>query len=225
MSKSIRDMFDGIAGKYDFLNHFLSLGRDLAWRRQASQLLAPSQQLKALDLCGGTGDFLKALSKHPLNLKASSVGDFSFNMLRGCRKKFPDYRCSQLDALNLPFVPKSFDVVTCGYGMRNLDVLERGMEEVHRVLKSGGHFITLEFFKPDNMLTKTFYHVLAPLFIPFFGGFFSGKKSAYHYLVDSVKKFDSVDSYAEKLKARGFHNISIKACDGGISHIVMAQKI
>jgi demethylmenaquinone methyltransferase/2-methoxy-6-polyprenyl-1,4-benzoquinol methylase len=224
LSKEIRKMFDGISGRYDFLNHVLSLGRDRAWRKKAVKKISLNCELKVLDLCGGTGDFLYALQKNNLSLELKVIGDFSRDMLNQCLKKNSGFSLVQLDALHLPFNEAKFDVVLCGYGIRNLDSLERGLSQVHTLLRAGGIFITLDFFRPDQFVPKLFYHFLAPLFIPLLGGLFSRKKRAYHYLLNSIKTFLTIQEYGKKLEEAGFGNIQVLSCDMGLSHIATASK-
>ncbi len=224
MSKAVKNLFDSISTKYDFLNHFLSAGRDIAWRKKACALLEPQKEVTVLDLCGGTGDFLDTFIKKGHQVNSSVIGDFSFGMLKEARHKFPQFKTYQLDALHPPFAPASFDIVLCGFGMRNLDSLDKGIDEVYQLLKPGGTFITLEFFRPLRLVPKTFYHGIAPLFIPLFGALFSGRKSAYEYLVNSVKKFLSADSYRQKLEQKGFEKVEVHDCDFGLAQIVIGQK-
>lgn len=222
MSKAIQQMFDQISGKYDFLNRFLSLRRDVAWRKKACRMVGPGS--KVLDLCGGTGDFWLTFQKL-WGLSAQGwVGDFSGGMLRICKQKSPHTPTIQLDALNLPFAPETFDTVLCGFGMRNLDHLDQGFSEVSRVLKPGGRFAVLEFFQPENLWTRFFYGVLGALFIPLAGAFWSGKRDAYEYLVRSVRQFETVGGFSRRAKAHGLTTVSCIALDGGIAHLVILHK-
>src|SRR4051812_25835666 len=125
MSQAVRSMFDSIAERYDRLNHALSLGRDAAWRRKAASLVPSRPGAKILDLCGGTGDFCQALELHGAKA-VSTVGDFSLPMLRLGKRKGISANWVVLDALAPPFREETFDVVLCGFGMRNLDRLSEG---------------------------------------------------------------------------------------------------
>lgn len=230
MSVTVKRLFDGIATRYDTLNHLLSAGRDKAWRRDAAAMAGLRGSPAILDLCGGTGDFLHSILLGPSGQSAATLGvvaDFSLPMLRGSRGKFTKtpalVQRAGVDALALPFKANSFDAVFCGYGIRNLDDWRAGVQAIHRVLKPGGVFITLEFFRPETMFTRLFYGVLAPLAIPLIGGLMS-RKSAYEYLVASIRAFALVGDYAEGCRSLGFHQVSVKPCDFGITHIVMAQK-
>jgi demethylmenaquinone methyltransferase/2-methoxy-6-polyprenyl-1,4-benzoquinol methylase len=233
MGLAIQRMFDGIARRYDFLNHFLSAGRDRAWRRRAAACLRGGGNLRVLDLCGGTGDFWKTWAESAGARAAGSRGiiaDFSLPMLKEAQRKLagggPAGRPAlvRMDALNPCFKDGSFDAVLCAYGMRNLDSLTGGIDAIGALLKPGGLFITLEFFRPTTAFTRFFYHGLAPLCIPLLGWFFSSRRQAYAYLVDSIRRFQSVREYRDGFRGRGFRDVAIIPCDFGISHIVTAVK-
>ena len=242
MGIAIQNMFDGIARRYDFLNHFLSAGRDRAWRKKAARCLQGGGDLKVLDLCGGTGDFWKTWeSVQGESARGASgskpygvIADFSLGMLLQAREKFAAQSASgaivdipplvRMDALKPCFKPGTFDAVLCAYGMRNLDSLGSGIDEIGRLLKPGGMFITLEFFRPTTAFTRFFYNGIAPLCIPFLGWFFSSRRQAYTYLVESIRGFKSVAEYGEYARVRGFKDVTVIPCDFGISHIVTAVK-
>ncbi len=216
-------MFDTIAGRYDTLNRVLSAGRDVVWRQKAVRMLnLLGPKARVLDLCGGTGDFSLALRHHG-NEADCLVGDFSQPMLKlGQVKGLTEL--AVLDALKPPFHDGTFDVVLCGFGMRNLDNLEDGIRIVHGLLKSGGAFLTLEFFRPTSVFTRFFYRILAPVFIPFLGRFIGSNRGAYEYLVNSVQRFCSADEYGKLCHKAGFVSVQTVACDFGIAHIVLAVK-
>ncbi len=243
MGIAIRNMFDGIAGRYDFLNRFLSAGRDRVWRRRAAERLAGRGAATVLDLCGGTGDLWSSWMEAERRRERGGHGigpgrplgviaDFSLPMLLEARRKFvaapagPRHRPAlvRMDALRPCFKPGRFDAVLCAYGMRNLDSLGTGLDEVTRLLKPGGLFITLEFFRPTTAFTRFFYGVLAPLSIPLLGGLFSSRRQAYAYLVDSIRRFCSVWEYRDRSRRAGFRDVDVVPCDFGISHIVTAVK-
>jgi len=240
MGLAIQRMFDGIARRYDFLNHFLSAGRDRAWRRRAAACLKGDAPLRVLDLCGGTGDFWKTWAETQGARAPGSRGviaDFSLPMLREAQRKLAPGRqpagaggrgggpaLVRMDALHPCFKEGSFDAVLCAYGMRNLDSVSGGIDAIGKLLKPGGLFITLEFFRPTNAFTRFFYHGLAPLCIPLLGWFFSSRRQAYAYLVDSIRRFQSVREYRDSFRGRGFRDVAIIPCDFGISHIVTAVK-
>ncbi len=234
MSKKIQKMFDQVARRYDFLNHFMSAGRDLAWRKKAIQkmlktmkstqfLASPNQKIKVLDLCGGTGDLIQSLHKSYPHIKLSVLGDFSFPMLSHAQKKDISTFPLQCDALQLPFTDNSFDIVMCGYGMRNLDNLTIAISEIARVIKPKGFFMTLEFFRPVKIIPTLFYKVLAPLFVPVLGALLAKQKEAYQYLIQSICQFYSVQEYQKKC-LESFNQSWTWACDASTSDIVLTQK-
>jgi demethylmenaquinone methyltransferase/2-methoxy-6-polyprenyl-1,4-benzoquinol methylase len=226
MSTAIQSMFDAIAGRYDTLNRVLSAGRDLVWRRKAVQLLPPSvmrAEARVLDLCGGTGDFAAALRRAGSGA-ACVVGDFSRPMLALSVPKNLGTAAVVLDALHPPLKAGSLDAVLCGFGMRNLDDTEAGIRTVHGLLKPGGTFVTLEFFRPAGWFARFFYGVAAPLFIPLFGWALGSRRTAYTYLVDSVRRFRTATEYAAMCRAAGFGTTRVVALDFGIAHIVSAEK-
>jgi demethylmenaquinone methyltransferase / 2-methoxy-6-polyprenyl-1,4-benzoquinol methylase len=223
MSTAVNSMFDAIAGRYDGLNHALSMGRDRAWRRKAVALLPPlDKKARVLDLCGGTGDFSLALRRGEIEVDCA-VGDFSLPMLKLGRNKGLS-GLAVLDALKPPFRAGTFDIVLCGFGMRNLDSLEDGVRLVHELLKPGGVFLTLEFFRPGTAFTRFFYRGLAPLFIPFLGRALGSNREAYEYLVSSVQNFRSAEEYACLCRAIGFDRVRTVSCDFDIANVVLAVK-
>jgi demethylmenaquinone methyltransferase / 2-methoxy-6-polyprenyl-1,4-benzoquinol methylase len=235
MSLKVQNLFNGIAPRYDFLNHFLSAGRDIQWRKQAAQLASPFLQKEGkgpdiLDLCGGTGDFLAAVLKELPKASQGGmhlIGDFSLNMLRGTGNKFAHLQTQPtrmgVDALHPPFRKHSFDAVFCGYGIRNLDDWRQGVKEIGSLLRPGGLFVTLEFFRPETFFTRFFYSGLAPFAIPFFASQMS-RKDAYEYLVSSIRAFSPVSEYARGCAELGFQSVQTIPCDFGITHIVLARK-
>lgn len=218
-------MFDGIAGRYDFLNHFLSCGQDILWRRYCCrQLKKYGAGRRLLDLCGGTGDFAVTFEKLCIKPDVAVLGDFSLGMLKGSAGKKMTATPVQLDAMRIPFVEASFDVVLNGFGMRNVPDARGALQESFRVLAPGGYLCVLEFFAPRNVFNRFFYGCLAPVFIPLLGAFFSGKKEAYEYLVNSIKRFLPVQDFCRLAKDCGFQVMKVKSFNGGISYGVFLRK-
>ena len=263
-------MFDGIASRYDFLNHFLSCYQDVLWRRycckrlkkmMAAGILAEkpndemplsklqdemprgSNKVRLLDLCGGTGDFANTFRKifesgcgcacksasqngasRDFVVDPAVIGDFSYGMLAEVKPKKIDAHAVQLDAMKMPFAERQFDVILNGFGMRNVPDARGALLESYRVLDAGGFLCVLEFFSPRNLFNKFFYKVLAPLFIPVMGAFFSGKRDAYEYLVNSIIRFLPVDQFCKMAEECGFEVKQVKMFDGGISFGVFLHK-
>lgn len=253
MGIAIQRMFDGLANRYDFLNHFLSAGRDTLWRRKAVKTLREFLPIKSeeksayqiLDLCGGTGDFWIEWNSQNQKIRARSalahsgncldvIADFSHPMLTVAQSKLKHISIGpkknsgaylvKMDALNPCLKTEYFDAVICGFGMRNLDSLQKGIAAISPLIKPGGIFLTLEFFKPTSIYTWFFYHILAPIGIPFMGWFFASKREAYQYLVQSIQRFSTVDDYQKLFLQNGYSKTKVLPCDFGISHIVIAVK-
>jgi demethylmenaquinone methyltransferase/2-methoxy-6-polyprenyl-1,4-benzoquinol methylase len=219
----IREMFDQIHKRYDLLNHLMSAGRDVAWRKTCCRKLPQKDGAVLLDLCGGTGDFSLAYKKIRGEPKFSIVGDFAGKMLNVAEQKDANLKPVQMDARQIPLANDSVDIVLDGFGMRNIPHLDLTFNEVFRVLKPGGYFATLDFFKPEKIIPKLFYHKIAPLAIPFVGMIFS-KRNAYRYLVLSILNFITPKEYAAKARKAGFALRSINTLDFGLAHIVLLEK-
>ena len=264
MKSPVRKMFDGIASRYDFLNHFLSCYQDVLWRRycckrlkkmMAAGMLAEKSidetplsgmprglnKVRLLDLCGGTGDFANTFRKifesgckcknvsqngasRDFVVDPAVIGDFSYGMLAEVKPKKIDAHAVQLDAMKMPFAERQFDVILNGFGMRNVPDARGALMESYRVLDVDGYLCVLEFFSPRNLFNKFFYKVLAPLFIPVMGAFFSGKRDAYEYLVNSIIRFLPVDQFCKMAEECGFEVKQVKMFDGGISFGVFLHK-
>jgi len=218
-----REMFNKIHKRYDMLNHLMSAGRDIAWRKKCCKKLPKKENAVVLDLCGGTGDFSLAFKKILGEPKFSIVGDFAGKMLSVAAQKSSDLIPVQMDATGIPLKDDSVDIILNGFGMRNIKNLDLAFSEAFRVLKQGGNFATLEFFKPEKRIAKLFYQKIAPLVIPFAGMMFS-KRNAYRYLVLSILSFITPKEYVAKARAAGFALRSIKSLDGGLAHIVLLEK-
>jgi demethylmenaquinone methyltransferase/2-methoxy-6-polyprenyl-1,4-benzoquinol methylase len=218
-----REMFNKIHKRYDLLNHLMSAGRDIAWRKKCCKRLPKKENAVVLDLCGGTGDFLLAFKKNLASPKLSIVGDFAGKMLSVAAQKNSSLIPVQMDATQIPLADNSVDIILNGFGMRNIQNLDLAFSEAFRVLKHGGNFATLEFFKPEKKIAKLFYQRIAPLVIPFAGMMFS-KRNAYRYLVLSILNFITPKEYAAKARLAGFALRVIKSLDGGLAHIVLLEK-
>ncbi len=226
--EQVAKMFDNISLRYDFLNHFLSLGIDRGWRKKAIKLLKPLQPRQILDVATGTGDFaLQALSLQPE--KVTGV-DISAGMLDVGRKKIAQRGMSsvidmvQADSENLPFEENKFDAVTVAFGVRNFENLNRGLTEILRVMKPGALLVVLEFSRPRYFPFKQVYHFYFKFILPKLGSWLSRDKAAYTYLPESVDAFPDGEDFLNILKAAGYKNVSCKSLTFGISTIYTAQK-
>jgi len=226
--QQVADMFDNISHRYDFLNHFLSLGIDKLWRKKAVKLLMKIEPKTILDIATGTGDF--ALESLKLNPTKVTGIDISKGMLdKGLEKikrrnKTSIIELQIADSENLPFNDSSFDAITCGFGVRNFEDLRKGLLEIKRVLKKDGMFTILEFSKPKNFPIKQSFNFYSRFILPTFGKIISRDPSAYTYLPESVAAFPEGKEFEDILINIGFINIKTKLLSGGIASIYYGIK-
>jgi demethylmenaquinone methyltransferase/2-methoxy-6-polyprenyl-1,4-benzoquinol methylase len=218
----VREMFAAIAGRYDLLNHLLSGHIDKRWRRLVARKLRDSigsSDARILDVACGTGDLSLTLSE---TTGARIVGtDFCRPMLKIAARKTanrkPAIPLIEGDALRLPFRDCSFEAVTIAFGLRNLSDLERGLAELLRVLKPGGHVAVLEFSKPVVPGFRLLFNAYFTRVLPFFGGLISGSKSAYQYLPDSVTRFPDQKELSSLMRKVGLESVDYENLTGGIA--------
>lgn len=226
--EQVAKMFDNISHRYDFLNHFLSLGIDKSWRKKAIRILEPLHPQYILDVATGTGDF--ALQALVLKPKQITGIDISEGMLEIGRKKVRDRNLSAIidlihgDSENLPFEENKFDAVTVAFGVRNFENLKRGMREICRVLKPGGTLVVLEFSKPSRFPFKQVYNFYFKYILPKIGSAVSNDKAAYTYLPKSVEAFPDGEDFLHILQEVGFKNTQCSSLTFGISSIYTGTK-
>ena len=226
----IATMFDRISSKYDALNHLLSLNIDKVWRRKAAKEVAKHQPATILDLATGTADLAIALAKR--NPQAHIVGmDISEKMLEIGKKKVakqkmdPQIELRVGDAASLPFVDNTFDTVTVAFGVRNFEDLDKGLSEIHRVLKPNGQAVILEFSMPERFPVKQLYRFYFKRLLPFIGRIVSKDKSAYSYLPASVEHFPKPNIFVEMLAQKRLSNGQAKPLTFGIATLYTAAKV
>ncbi len=227
--EQVAEMFDNIAGKYDFLNHFLSLNIDKIWRRKSIRLLEKSQPKMVLDVATGTGDFAAEIFRRIKPEKIIGI-DISEGMLKVGEDKIRKKGLSQFiefrkgDSENLQFPDSYFDAVTAAFGVRNFESLEKGLNEMYRVLKPSGQLIILEFSQPEKFPVKQIFSLYSKYILPLFGKLFSKDKSAYTYLPESVNAFPYGKELCAVLKKIGFSSVNYKIFSFGISSVYYASK-
>jgi demethylmenaquinone methyltransferase/2-methoxy-6-polyprenyl-1,4-benzoquinol methylase len=217
---AVRAMFDRIARRYDLLNHLLSAGVDVLWRRRALDALGPQRPMRVLDLCTGTADLLiEALRRDP---RRRGVGiDLSLEMLgRGAGKLRARGLASRAAlvagaAEQLPFADEAFDAALVAFGVRNLSDTRAALRELVRVLRPGGRLIVLEFSKPRGPLAP-FLRGYSRWLLPRLGGLLSDG-AAYAYLPASVARFPSVEAFAELMREAGFLDVAWRRQTAGIA--------
>jgi len=220
----VRNTFEDIAPKYDFLNRVLSLGIDIYWRKKAIKLTNFKDGNKVLDVACGTGDFsILAKFKHKLDIYGA---DFSLNMLRLYNKKksYTLGKLVQTQSEHLPFVDSTFDNIIVAFGVRNFYDIPKAFDEFKRVLKSGGKVTILEFSLPKNKLIGLLYKFYFKKVLPLIGGIVSGNFSAYKYLPDSVEEFDEKINLVELLNNAKFSKVIRTTLSFGIVQCVIAEK-
>lgn len=226
--EQVAKMFNSISGHYDFLNHFLSLGIDITWRKKAVSMLRTLQPKLILDVATGTGDFaLEALKLNPDKV----IGiDISEGMLEVGRKKMKERNLTHKielllgDSENLPFEENKFDALIVAFGVRNFENLEKGLAEMLRVVKPGGKVVILEFSRPTQFPLKQFYNFYFKFILPKIGRWVSNDQSAYTYLPESVQVFPDGDQFIQLLSRLGYKNTACKPLTFGISSLYTGTK-
>ena len=224
----VQEMFDGIAPKYDLLNHLLSLGIDKLWRKKAMRIIGNGRASKILDVACGTGDFSMEALKHGVQ-RVIGV-DISENMLNVAREKMQARGLSDRlefvngDCEHLPFKNDEFDAVTVAFGVRNFEHLEKGLAEMFRVVKPGGHVVILEFSRPARFPIKQLYNFYFRYLLPRIGGMISGDRQAYAYLPASVFAFPEGEKFLNILSSIGFERVSQQRLTGGIATLYVGIK-
>ncbi|HVI43620.1 MAG TPA: bifunctional demethylmenaquinone methyltransferase/2-methoxy-6-polyprenyl-1,4-benzoquinol methylase UbiE [Chitinophaga sp.] len=226
--EQIASMFNDIAYRYDFLNHFMSLGIDVLWRKKALSYLKSLQPKKILDVATGTGDFAVMAQKR-LNPDSIVGIDISEGMLSFGREKIKKLGLEnkitlQLgDSETISFPDHTFDAITVAFGVRNFENLEKGLAEMRRVLKPGGKLVILEFSNPTVFPIKQLYNSYFRYIVPLIGKFVAKSKAAYSYLPESVKVFPQGEAMRTILTNTGFQAVTCKTLTFGICSIYCAS--
>lgn len=226
--EEVAEMFNNISGRYDFLNHFLSVGIDKIWRKKAIRELKDLKVERVLDIATGTGDF--ALAALKLKPKEVIGVDISSGMLEVGKQKMKRKGVDKIvrmelgDSEDLPFDDNYFDGITVGFGVRNFENLEKGLGEMLRVLRPGGKAVVLEFSKPKRFPVKQLFGFYSKRMIPFFGRMISKDKRAYTYLPESVEAFPEGSDFEAILAKVGYGSIRSRKVSGGIATIYTGIK-
>jgi len=242
-AERVRALFSRIAPRYDLINDFQSFGLHRHWKRRVIRLARPRPGRRALDLCCGTGDLALGLAR--LGVWVAGL-DFSERMLdvaltrssgmriqdpgalertpRTAEHTFPTLHWVLGDAQRIPFADNSFDIVTVGYGLRNLASWETGLREMQRVAKPGGRLVALDFGKPDNTLWRGVYFGYLQLVVPCLGRIFCGSASAYAYILESLRHYPAQQSVAAKMRELGLVEVRVVNLLGGVMSINYGEK-
>lgn len=226
--QQVTKMFDTISKEYDGLNRVISFGIDVKWRKKVVDIVDAHQPQNILDIATGTGDLAISLAK---TSATEIIGlDISEGMLDVGRKKISEKHLGakiQLvvgDSENLPFENDTFDAITVAFGVRNFENLEKGLSEIHRVLKPQGVFVILETSVPTNTVYKTGYSFYTKYILPSIGKMFSKDQSAYSYLCESASKFPYGEALNNILRQIGFNNVKDMPQTFGVATIYKASK-
>jgi demethylmenaquinone methyltransferase/2-methoxy-6-polyprenyl-1,4-benzoquinol methylase len=222
-------MFDNIAHRYDFLNHFFSAGIDRRWRSKAIAMLEKQHPATVLDIATGTADFALQYARKNTQVHITGV-DISAGMLDIGKRKIAQHgwqeriRLMQGDGEQLPFGDDSFDGYTVGFGVRNFQDLEKGLKEMLRVLKPGGMGVILEFSKPTGFPVRQVFGFYFRRIMPLLGRMISKDHRAYTYLPESVDAFPSGQAFLDVMTACGYRGVHMKKVSGGIATIYTGVK-
>jgi demethylmenaquinone methyltransferase/2-methoxy-6-polyprenyl-1,4-benzoquinol methylase len=231
----VRALFATIAPRYDFITRFLSYGRDRYWKRRSIELAAISPDDRVLDLACGTGDVLFEAAQRSQHV----VGvDVTLRMLQQAQRRAVKARPTDAvgrplagrrdfiagDMLALPFGRSSFEVITTGYGLRNVPDLALAISEIHRVLKPGGRFVSLDFNRPANRLVRAAYLTYLTLVGSVLGFVLHGDPNTYRYIPESIRQYPGADAVAELIERAGFRDVRIVPLLGGLMAIHTARR-
>ena len=225
----VEQMFDNIAHSYDKLNHRLSWNIDKLWRNKALKRLKPYSPKRMLDIATGTGDFAIQATK-TLNPKELVGVDISEGMMEVGRKKIAQLGMDGVvsfkrdDCMNLSFEDESFDAVTAAFGIRNFGDLEKGLAEMLRVLKTGGHLCIVELTTPVRFPMRQLFKIYSHTVLPIYGRLISKDKTAYNYLTATIEAFPQGETMVKILKKIGYSKATFRRMTFGICTMYIAEK-
>lgn len=223
-ARRVREMFAKISPRYDLLNHLLSANVDVRWRRRVVRKIAPAlaPDAQVLDVGCGTGDLSIAIFE---KTAARVIGlDFCRPMLDLAKQKASGLALIEGDGMRLPFADATFDALTAGFVVRNLSDVEVGLREFRRVLKPRGVVAILEFSQPTVPGVRQFVRFYYSRLLPAIGGWFSGSRSAYEYLPNSIGKFPDQEKLAGMMRAAGFDEVEFENLSGGIAALHIGRR-
>jgi demethylmenaquinone methyltransferase/2-methoxy-6-polyprenyl-1,4-benzoquinol methylase len=230
MSEDVQRLFPEVARNYELVNHAMTLGLDILWRRKAARVAANEDGNRWLDVCTGTGEmavYLGRLAKHETAIIAT---DFSPPMIRKATEKRGARQIAFIlaDAKSLPFADNTFDLVTTSFATRNLNVNRRvlieSFSEFHRILKPGGRFVGIETSQPPSKLARRVFHLYVRLTVRPLGYIISRSRAAYSYLSYTVQHFYTAEELADVMQEAGFAQVSFRRLTLGAAAIHKATK-
>jgi len=230
MKKGVQKIYHEVARTYEFVNHVLTIGFDSLWRKRAAQIALNSKGKYWLDMCTGTGNMVKLLSKQKRKNVRIVAADFNPSMIALANERYRSshvYFCLS-DAKSMPFENETFDLIIIAFATRNIDSNENRLkmhfQEFHRLLKPGGKFINLETSQPPNPFVRRCFYFYAKYIVRFLGFLLSGSRSGYRYLSHTLPRFYDQRSLTNILKKSGFSFVESKRLFLGIAAIHIANK-
>lgn len=228
-AEQVETMFDHIAPDYDTLNHTMSFGIDRFWRRKAIRMLRPYRPQQMMDVATGTGDFalLACKTLQPRSLIGTDISEGMMNVGREKAKQAglaDRITFRREDCTTLSFADESFDAITVAFGIRNFEDLDRGLAQMYRVLRPGGHLVILELSTPDRFPMKQLFKIYSGCIIPLMGRLMSKDRSAYVYLPSSIQAFPQGEVMQEVIRKAGFSKVSFQRLTLGVCTLYFAEK-
>ncbi len=224
MAKTVRDMFQSIAKRYDLANDVLSFGTHRLWRKEALKFADVKEGSQVIDLCTGTGDFAFELAKH-VGPNGNVVGiDFVEDMIKLAQEKQKKSEQKNItffqgDAMDIPLEDNFADVVTVSFGIRNVDDTKECLKEISRVLVPEGKVIILEFGQPTIPVFKQIYNFYSRYIMPLVGAIITGNKRAYEYLPETSRNYPAGSRFTEILSDTGYNTSQMKSLLGGVAYV------
>lgn len=215
----VNDLFARVAPRYDLINDLQSFGLHRAWKRRVVRMAQVRIGARALDVCCGTGDIAFALARAGASVDALDFSDAMLGVAWQRAGGTTNPRFQQGDAIRLPFPDQTFDVITVGYGLRNLRDWKAGLHEMHRVARPGARLLVLDFGKPDNALLRFLYFAYLRFFVPVFGKLFCGDAATHAYILESLQRYPAQRGVDAALRELGCRDTRIVNLMGGAMSI------
>ena len=223
----VRSVFNKVHKKYDFMNDLMSLGIHRLWKKNMIDWMKPQPNSSLIDVASGTGDIAKIFSEKTLGKSEISCIEPNKEMLGVGKDKLNNFKGIKWychSAENLPFEDDKFDFYTISFGIRNVSDVNLCLKEAHRVLKTGGRFMCLEFSKVENEILKNLYKKYSKI-IPLVGKYVAGSSMPYEYLIESIEKFYNQEELSKLMRNNGFSKVEFRNLSNGISAIHSGWKI
>ena len=223
-------MFNQISTSYDLLNHLLSFGLDIRWRKSLAKFLPKKNYVKIIDLATGTADVLISLCRRQKNIESAVGIDLADKMLEIGRKKIEKENLSKIitlkegDAARILYADNAFDAATIAFGIRNVENPQIVLNEMHRVVREGGRALIMEFSLPNNLIFRVIHLFYLRAVVPILGGMISGHMHAYRYLNQTIETFPYGEEFCQMMERSGFKNVKANPLLFGVATIYQGDK-